>query len=92
MNLFGKIKDIVGIYLLWISLHFISSHLYAYFCAGNTIMTIFMSTFITPMPHCVAMRWVIFKGAKVIEVMWILIGKWGVEMFVINQLFPKETE
>jgi hypothetical protein len=41
------------------------------------------------MPHCVAMRWVIFKGARVIEIMWILAGKWVIEQFVVRQLFPQ---
>lgn len=89
MNWISKLKDIVGIYIFWITLHFISSHLYARFCAGNTIITILMSPLTAPMPHCVAMRWVVFKGAKVIEVMWILAGKWLFEQFVINQLFPE---
>jgi hypothetical protein len=92
MNWTSKLKDIVGIYLLWILLHFMCSHLYARFCAGNTILHVLMSIFVSPMPYCVAMRWVIFKGAKVIEVMWFLIGKWGIEIFVINQLFPQGVE
>jgi len=89
MNLINKVKDILGIYGFWITLHFISSHLYAKICAGNTIISILISPFVSPMPYCVAMRWVIFKGAQVIEVMWILIGKWCIEQFVINQLFPE---
>lgn len=91
MNLISKLKDIIGIYIFWITLHFISSHLYARFCAGNTIFNILMSPFVAPMPYCVSMRWVIFKGAKVIEVMWIFAGKWFIEQFVINQLFPEEV-
>jgi len=66
--------------------------MYARFCAGNTILSILMSVFVAPMPYCVAMRWVIFKGVKVIEVMWVLIGKWCIESFVVNQLFPQGVE
>lgn len=88
MNWIGKIKDIIGIYVLWITLHFVCSHLYAKFCAGNTIISILLSPFVSPMPHCVAMRWVIFKGAKVIEIMWILTGKWAIEQLLLRQLFP----
>lgn len=88
MNWIGKIKDVIGIYLLWISLHFICSHLYARLCAGNTFISIVTSPFVVTMPHCVAMRWVIFKGAKVIEIMWILAGKWAIEQFIVKRAFP----
>ena len=89
MNWIGKIKDVIGIYIIWIMLHFICSHLYIKFCVGNTILSILISPFISTMPHCVAMRWVIYKGAKVIEIMWILAGKWVIEQFIMNQLFPQ---
>jgi hypothetical protein len=89
MNWIGKIKDVIGIYALWIILHFACSHFYAKLCAGNTLLSILMSPFVAPMPHCVAMRWVIFKGAKVIEIMWFLAGKWVIEQFVVKQLFPE---
>ena len=90
MNWIGKICDIIGIYILWITLHFICSHLYARFCAGNTIISILISPFISPMPYCVAMRWVIFKGAKAIEIMWFLSGKWVIEQIVVKQLLPED--
>lgn len=92
MNWISKLKDIVGIYIFWITLHFISSHLYARFCAGNTIFSILMSPFVAPMPYCVAMRWVILKGAKVIEVMWILAGKWVLECIVSRNMIPDEIK
>jgi hypothetical protein len=38
-----------------------------------------MSPFVAPMPHCVALRWVIYNGGKMIEVMWIVLGKWLIE-------------
>ena len=92
MNFFSKLKDIVGIYIFWITLHFICSHLYARICAGNTIITILISPFVVPMPYCVAMRWVIFKGANVIEVMWIVIGKWVLDCVVSTNMMPDEIK
>lgn len=89
MNLFGKLRDIIGVYILWITLHFICSYLYVKLCSGNTLLSILMSPFVATMPHCVAMRWVIFKGARVIEIMWFLAGKWVIEQFVVRQLFPQ---
>jgi len=51
-----------------------------------------MSPFVAPMPYCVAMRWVILKGAKVIEVMWILAGKWVLECIVSRNMIPDEIK
>jgi hypothetical protein len=42
----------------------------------------------TPMPHCVAMRWVVYNGGKIVEVMWFMLGKWALEKLV----FPGKVQ
>ena len=69
-------------YLVWISLHYACSHLYVEYCAPKGIIGFIYSPFMTPMPHCVAMRWVVYNGGKIIEVMWFMTGKWAVEKLV----------
>jgi hypothetical protein len=74
-----------GIYLLWISLHYFSAHLYVKFCVPNTIFGFIMSPFMIMTPHCQGLRWIVYNAANVINNMWILIGAWFYSMiWVLN--------
>ena len=73
-----------GIYLLWISLHYFSSHLYIKFCVPNTIIGFMMSPFMIMTPHCQGLRWIVYNAANIINHMWILIGAWIYSMIWIN--------
>ena len=88
MSLLIQMRDAVFIYMLWIILHWGCSHLYADYCAGNTIAKVLLSPFTVPMPYCGALRWVVSKGAEVITVMWILLGKWLMENMLGFNLIP----
>jgi len=65
-----------GIYLVWILLHYFSSHLYIKFCVPNTLLGFIMSPFMISTPHCQGLRWVVYNAANIINNMWILIGAW----------------
>jgi len=67
---------IFWIYFIWILIHYISSHLYTYFCLPPTVLGFIMSPFMTTTPHCQALRWVIYTGGNSIGNMWIIIGTW----------------
>jgi hypothetical protein len=69
-------KEICGIYILWILLHYIASQLYIHFCVSLTIWGFIMSPFLIPTPHCQALRWMIHNGAAVINSMWSVLGVW----------------
>ena len=73
-----------GIYLLWISLHYFSAHLYIKFCVPNTIIGFMMSPFMIMTPHCQGLRWIVYNAANIINHMWILIGAWIYSMIWIN--------
>ena len=76
VNLATAAKEICGIYLLWILLHYLASHLYARFCVPSTFWGFLMSPFLVPAPHCQALRWTIYNGGVVINSMWTVIGVW----------------
>ena len=78
------IFKVSGIYLLWISLHYFSSHLYIKFCVPNTIIGFMMSPFMIMTPHCQGLRWIVYNAANIINHMWILIGAWIYSMIWIN--------
>ena len=80
-------KDVIGAYVFWIVIHWLSSHFYLKYCVGNTIIGILMSPFIIPTPQCIAMRWIIFNGGRMIEVMWVVLGKWLIERLLLFNLY-----
>jgi hypothetical protein len=88
MSLLIQLRDAGLIYLFWILIHWVCSHLYADYCAGNTISKVLLSPFVVPTPYCGALRWVVSKGAEVITLMWILLGKWILELMLGFNLIP----
>ena len=67
---------ISGIYILWILLHYVASHLYVKLCVPSTIVGFIMSPFMTATPHCQGLRWIVYNAASMINNMWIILGTW----------------
>ena len=76
VRLFWLTFDACGIYLFWIFVHYVSSHMYVYFCTPNTFIGFVLSPFIVAAQHCRALRWVMFNGSASIDNMWIVFGTW----------------
>ena len=68
------IIKVSGVYLLWILLHYIASHLYVNLCVPKTVIGFIMSPFMTATPHCQGLRWVVYNAANMINNMWIICG------------------
>jgi hypothetical protein len=75
-NIFKFIISVSGIYLAWICLHYLASHLYVKFCVPSTVMGFLLSPFMTATPHCQGLRWVVYNAANMINNMWIVCGTW----------------
>lgn len=67
---------ISGVYLFWIGLHYIASHLYIHFCVPSNFFGFLISPFMTASPHCQGLRWIIYTGANTINNMWVILGTW----------------
>jgi len=65
-----------GVYLAWILLHYVASHLYVNFCVPKTLIGFIMSPFMTAAPHCQGLRWIVYNAANIINNMWIILGAW----------------
>jgi hypothetical protein len=76
--------DLVGIYLLWIVLHYVASHLYGQWCVPLTVMGFILSPFLAPAPHCQALRWIINTGGNNINAMWVILGTWFARKVIIS--------
>jgi len=70
------IIKVSGVYLLWILLHYVASHLYVTLCVPKTVMGFIMSPFMTATPHCQGLRWIVYNAANMINNMWIILGTW----------------
>lgn len=70
------IINVSGIYLLWIILHYIASHLYIKLCVTNTFIGFIISPFMVATPQCQGLRWIVYNAANIINNMWISIGAW----------------
>ncbi len=71
------IINISGIYIVWILLHYIASHLYTKLCVPNTIYGFVMSPFMVTAPHCQGLRWIVYNGSNIITNMWVILGTWA---------------
>ena len=86
ITIHNLLSNIYCLTILWIILHYTSSHLYIYLCTPLTISGFIMSPFIAPAPHCQALRWLIYQGGNSISSMWIFLGSW-----FIKQLIPENN-
>lgn len=64
------------IYFLWIGLHYVASQYYVTYCVPSTVLGFFTSPLLSSMPHCQAMRFIIYRGGLTIENMWLIFGTW----------------
>ena len=82
--LYGKpLVELCGIYVMWIILHYVCTHLYVSWCTPLTIIGFLLSPFIVPAPHCQAFRWVIVNGSNSITTMWCTLGAWIAKKIVL---------
>ena len=75
-KVFKSIWRIGGMYIIWCTLHYVSSQLYSYYCTPSSIIGFLIAPFIIATPQCTALRWCITHGADTIITMWILLGTW----------------
>jgi hypothetical protein len=51
-------------YIGWVTLHFISSHMYVKYCVGDTIVDFFLSPIRSASPICQAFSWTSYTLSK----------------------------
>jgi hypothetical protein len=86
-NVFNFIVLNFGIYIAWIFIHFIASHLYVQWCVPATVVGFLLSQFLVPAPHCYGLRWVIYYGGNSIIAMWTFVSIW-----LLSRILPLKHE
>ena len=77
-----------SIYLLWIAIHYLSSHFYVQLCTPSTLSGFLMSPFLVSSPHCKALQWTMNRGTDVIENMWVVFGLW-LSSYLLSSSYKK---
>lgn len=88
---FNNTIKLIGIYILWVLLHYISAHLYVYFCVNSTILGLITSSFIVSSQHCVALRWIIVNGAENIKTLMMFGATWVVSQIILTKYMNYNT-
>lgn len=81
-------SHLVGVYTLYVAVHFLAPYLYTRFCTPWTLAGFLASPFVAPAPHCRALRWAFFHTATQIDAMWLLAGTWVVSSIVAPTPHP----
>ena len=68
-----------GIYIVWCTLHHVTSQLYVYYCTPYTLIGFLTAPFMVATPQCTGLRWCIAHGAETIISMWLVLGTWFVQ-------------
>ena len=71
------IYNVSSLYLCWIMLHYVSAHLYIYYCVPSGIYGFLISPFLVAAPHCRAIRWILQSGGAMMDNMWLVFGTWA---------------
>ena len=69
-------------YLLWASLSYFSTHLYARICADWSITGFILHPFMAVSPHCAAIRWFIIEGPSGISQSFVLLSSFIIATLV----------
>jgi hypothetical protein len=71
--------------MIFIMIHYVSAHIYTWYCTPLSWYGFFISPFIVSTPHCKALRWSIQTFSVNIETMWHVFGTWLATIFLQNQ-------
>ena len=82
-------NNVYFVFIFWVILHYISSHMYIYYCTPKSVYGFSMSPFIIAAPHCQALSWVVYNGGNTIISMWITFGFWLLNF--INPMINKNV-
>lgn len=72
-----------SIYVLIISIHYISANLYPHFCTPRTLIGFIMTPFLALSPQCEGLRWIVYNTGIQIRNMWLWVA--GYLIHFVNQ-------
>ena len=82
---FVAVYRATSIYIVWVSIHYGSAHLYANWCAPIGWQGFLYSPFLAASPHCKALQWTIYNGGNTMEYMWATFGLWLLTKLLVRK-------
>ena len=78
-------------YLMWILFHWLTINAYSYYCSGSDLWSLITTPFMSMLPQCRAMIWVLEKSFIIMENMWIIFGTWLIGKLSYTALMHKSS-
>lgn len=75
-TLIKYISSPVGMYIIWIILHYVSAHLYKLHCAPSGIWGFILSPLMASTPYCTGLVWVLQNSVLKFMAIWTIVGSW----------------
>jgi len=66
----------VGMYFVWIILHYISAHLYTMHCAPTGVWGFLLSPIMASTPYCTGLVWIMQNSVIKFMAIWTIVGSW----------------
>lgn len=66
----------IGMYFVWIILHYVSAHLYKMHCAPSGIWGFLLSPLMASTPYCTGLVWIMQNSVVKFMAIWALVGSW----------------
>ena len=66
----------IGMYIVWILLHYVSAHLYKMHCAPDGLWGFLISPLMASTPYCTGLIWILQNSVIQFMAVWTIVGSW----------------
>jgi len=84
-NFIFVLKNTCCIYIFWIAVHYVTPHLYTYYCTPLTWTGFFLSPIMAVSPQCEAIRWAMLNSGDIIKSLWWMTGAWIASLILLKK-------
>lgn len=75
-SLFNYISTPIGMYIVWIFLHYGAAHLYQMHCAPSGFWGFILSPLMASTPYCTGLVWILQNSVIKFMAIWTIFGSW----------------
>ena len=75
-SLLKYITSPIGMYMVWVTLHYIAAHLYKNHCAPSGFWGFILSPIMASTPYCTGLVWILQNSVIKFMTIWTIIGSW----------------
>lgn len=75
-SLLKYVSSPIGMYMLWVILHYIAAHLYKNHCAPSGVWGFLLSPLMASTPYCTGLVWILQNSVIKFMAIWTIVGSW----------------